>query len=85
MASGTNFYLTLIVYCGTGTSLVEANIKGINAIGTDLNPLAKLVAKAKTTIIKPQNLEHPFMDFNDYLFQFRYGLKKKDSLRFIFS
>src|SRR5690606_36873408 len=22
-------------YCGTGTSLVEANIKGLNAIGTD--------------------------------------------------
>lgn len=22
-------------YCGTGTSLVEANLKGINAIGTD--------------------------------------------------
>ena len=29
-------------YCGTGTSLVEANIRGINAVGTDLNPLARL-------------------------------------------
>ena len=24
-------------YCGTGTSLVEANLTGINAIGTDIN------------------------------------------------
>ncbi len=36
-------------YCGSGTSLVEANIKGIDAIGTDLNPLARLIAKAKTS------------------------------------
>jgi DNA modification methylase len=35
-------------YCGSGTSLVEANLRGIDAIGTDLNPLAQLIAKAKT-------------------------------------
>ena len=38
-------------YCGTGTSLVEANIQNINAIGTDVNPLARLISKAKTTKI----------------------------------
>jgi DNA modification methylase len=36
-------------YCGTGTSLLEANLRGINAVGTDLNPLARLIAQAKTT------------------------------------
>ena len=35
-------------YCGSGTSLVEANIRGIHAVGTDLNPLARLIAQAKT-------------------------------------
>ena len=35
-------------YCGTGTSLVEANARGINAKGSDLNPLARLIASAKT-------------------------------------
>ena len=35
-------------YCGTGTSLVEANVRGIYAKGSDLNPLARLVATAKT-------------------------------------
>ena len=35
-------------YCGTGSSLVEAMLLGINGIGTDLNPLARLIAKAKT-------------------------------------
>lgn len=35
-------------YCGSGTSLVEAVVHGIDAIGTDLNPLARLIAEAKT-------------------------------------
>ena len=36
-------------YCGTGTSLLEANIHGLAAAGTDLNPLARLIAQVKTT------------------------------------
>lgn len=55
-------------YCGTGTSLVEANLKGINAIGTDLNPLARLIAKTKTTKINLQVLDLYLKDFNDYTF-----------------
>ena len=35
-------------YCGSGTSLVEAKIAGINSVGTDINPLAGLISKAKT-------------------------------------
>lgn len=63
-------------YCGTGTSLVEANIKNINAIGTDLNPLARLIAKSKTTIIDTQILDLYLKDFNDFIFQFRFGIKR---------
>lgn len=36
-------------YMGSGTSLVEASIKNINSIGTDLNPLARLISRVKTT------------------------------------
>lgn len=36
-------------YMGSGTSLVEASINNINSIGTDLNPLARLISRAKTT------------------------------------
>ena len=54
-------------YCGSGTSLVEANMKNINAIGTDLNPLAKLIAKAKTTPIDIRVLNFYLEEFNDYL------------------
>lgn len=36
-------------YCGTGTSLLEAKLAGMDAVGTDLNPLARLIASVKTT------------------------------------
>ena len=62
-------------YCGTGTSLVEANLRNIKAIGTDLNPLARLVAKAKTTILNIKTLDLYLKDFNDILFDFRFGIK----------
>lgn len=34
--------------CGTGTALVEGRLSGLNVAGTDLNPLARLIASAKT-------------------------------------
>lgn len=63
-------------YCGTGTSLVEANINGIDAYGTDLNPMAQLIAKAKTSKIELQILDLCLKEFNDYLFALNSGIKK---------
>lgn len=57
-------------YCGTGTSLVEANIKNISAIGTDLNPLARLIATAKTTKINSDLLNSEINNFINYLSSF---------------
>lgn len=37
------------VFCGSGTTLVEALVLNRNAIGFDANPLACLITKAKTT------------------------------------
>lgn len=36
-------------YVGSGTSLVEASIIGVNSIGTDINPLARYISQVKTT------------------------------------
>lgn len=77
---GRNATLLLDPYCGTGTSLVEANIKGLNAIGSDLNPLARLLSKVKTTPIEVQTLEFHLEDFYKYLFPYRYGFKPKDNI-----
>ena len=41
------------VFCGSGTTLVEALLLNRNAIGFDANPLACLITKAKTTRFAP--------------------------------
>ena len=77
---GQNSELLFDPYCGTGTSLVEANIAGINAIGSDLNPLARLLAKVKTTPIEIQTLKLLLYDFDKYLFKYRFGFEVEDSI-----
>ncbi|MCD8207617.1 MAG: DNA methyltransferase [Bacteroidales bacterium] len=36
-------------YMGSGTSLVEASLKRIDSIGTDINPLARMISESKVT------------------------------------
>lgn len=44
-------------FCGSGTTLVEALRLECNAIGIDANPLACLISRAKSHIIKPEEGE----------------------------
>src|SRR5919205_4653974 len=44
-------------FMGSGTTLVEAIVHDRRAYGTDINPAAVLITKAKTTPIEPQKLE----------------------------
>ncbi len=46
--------LVLDPFCGSGTVLLEAKLLGRNSIGIDINPLALIIAKAKT---EPPTLE----------------------------
>ncbi len=39
--------------CGSGTTLVEAAASGFHALGVDINPVAVLVSRAKTTPLGP--------------------------------
>ena len=43
-------------YCGSGTTLLESALLGRRSIGIDLNPLAVLIAKVKTTPICEEEL-----------------------------
>jgi tRNA G10 N-methylase Trm11 len=67
-------------YCGTGTSLVEANLNGINAIGTDINPLARLIAKSKTTKLDIQVLDLFLHDFINFFFSINFQLDQIKSV-----
>jgi len=44
-------------FCGSGTVLVEALVRGAVARGADSNPLARLITRAKTTLLSEDNLE----------------------------
>ncbi len=57
-------------YMGSGTSLVEASIKGINSIGTDINPLARLISKAKTTHFDETKIEKCIAEIQLFPYQF---------------
>lgn len=51
------FNTILDPFSGSGTVLVEAMLKGINRIyGNDLNPLARLISKVKTTLVEEEIL-----------------------------
>lgn len=53
-------------YCGTGTSLVEGSLFGLNCYGTDLNPLARLISKVKTTHIDIETIEKLYESFDSF-------------------
>jgi len=40
-------------FVGSGTTLVEARILGRNSYGTEIDPLSRLIAKVKYTLIDP--------------------------------
>ena len=44
-------------FCGTGTVLLEASLANRSAIGIDINPLASLIAKIKTSKVDISKLE----------------------------
>jgi len=43
-------------FCGSGTVLLEAALAGHKAVGVDCNPLARLIARVKTTPLDPASL-----------------------------
>lgn len=44
-------------FCGSGTTLVEARLQGINAIGVDVNSLFCLLSKVKSTPLKASQIK----------------------------
>lgn len=59
-------------YCGTGTSLVEAALFGMNSVGCDINPLVRLIATAKSTQLCLITLDKTLNGLNEELFQIEF-------------
>src|SRR5947209_1395898 len=43
-------------FCGSGTVLLEGMLRGHSTIGIDINPIARLISRVKTTAIPPRFL-----------------------------
>ncbi len=43
-------------FCGSGTVLLEATVQGLPSMGTELSPLACLIARAKTVPVAPSTI-----------------------------
>lgn len=48
------------IFCGCGTTLVEAKIMGRKTAGTDINPVAVLIAKSKLYAFEPKFINDKF-------------------------
>jgi len=70
--------LVLDPFCGSGTTLVEARVRGINAIGVDINGLACLISKVKSTPISAEQsaqLKEFIQSIEDLSFQWTMGTR----------
>lgn len=73
-------------YVGAGTTLVEAQLYGAKqAIGIDLNPLAVLISKSKTTKYDLEKLNKQIRHFRDNTNQINYHVDIQDNEFFNFS
>ncbi len=61
------FKTVLDPYMGSGTTLVEASIRGVNSIGSDLNPLARMMSKVKTTHYEEDVIKKQFTEISFHL------------------
>jgi DNA modification methylase len=57
-AKGSNLIADL--FAGCGTTLVEAKVHGISSVGVDINPVAQLITKVKTTPLSPDALQQAY-------------------------
>lgn len=69
-------------YCGSGTSLVEASHRGINSIGTDLNPLARLLSRVKTSLVDMDELKTKLSEFYNFALLRDFGVMKNSNTEF---
>jgi len=52
-------------FCGSGTVLTEAILLNRKAVGYDINPLALLIAKVKTTPLPPERLTKALVEIEE--------------------
>lgn len=77
------------LFAGCGTTLVEAKVHGISSVGTDVNPVAQLITRVKTTLLPPGVLQQAYNDlvtlFDGYIEVDYANIKKHERIDYWFT
>ncbi len=71
-------------FCGSGTTLVEARILGVNAIGVDVNGLSVLLSKVKATPISENQfsiIDYFISDIENETFKWKFNGRPKIEIK----
>ncbi|PIP52553.1 DNA methylase [Candidatus Beckwithbacteria bacterium CG23_combo_of_CG06-09_8_20_14_all_47_9] len=71
-------------FCGSGTTLVEANALGIDSIGTDISIFNVLLSKVKTSDYDIQLLEKEIKDILQRLYKYKSKFSKDEKVNKLF-
>jgi DNA modification methylase len=81
--------LIVDLFAGCGTTLVEAKVHGIPSLGTDINPVAQLITKVKTTPINPTLLQQSYVELASTLAEYQeddyLGIEKHERIDYWFT
>ena len=69
---GKESKVNLDPFCGSGTVLVESLLHDTNSYGVDINPLAILLSRVKTTPLDPNRLREVFGQVSERIWQARF-------------
>lgn len=72
-------------FCGSGTTLVEANALGIDSIGTDISVFNTLLSKVKTAEYDVQLLEKEIKDILQRLYAYKSKFSKDEKVNKLFT
>ena len=72
-------------FCGSGTTLVEANALGIDSIGTDISVFNTLLSRVKTSDYDVQLLEKEIKDILQRLYNYKNKFSKDEKVNKLFT
>jgi DNA modification methylase len=68
-------------FCGSGGVLLEAKLLGYNAYGIDINPLALLISRVKTTPIRSDEIDIEYSKIRAFIAKNRYKKFDKPEIK----